>query len=118
MRFFKFLSIFLTFLFTCNSVFAFKYSNEDKDMFYSAFLEGYFTEIEKAVNKLDMEQEKKENFIKTIKENTNKKFLEDSSWSCIQTYPIRQIVAASVICTAPWANEQAEINKKLYEQIK
>ena len=97
---------------------AFQYCEEDKNMFYDAFLDGYFTEMEKTVDKLNIEQEKKDKFIASLKQRTNKTDLINSSWNCIQSYPIEQIVAASVICTSDWTNKQAEENKDLLDLLK
>ncbi len=117
----NFLKILIILLFTVNvSVFtyAFEYCEEDKNMFYNAFLEGYFTEMEKAVNKLEIEQVKKDKFLSSLKQRTNKTDLINSSWTCIQSYPIEQIVAASVICTSDWTNKQFEENKDLFDLLK
>ena len=43
---------FIIFLFTANSVFAYNYTENDKNMFYDAFLDGYFTEMQKVINNL------------------------------------------------------------------
>ncbi len=115
---FRYLILFLVFVFQINSAFAFTYSNSDKDMFYEAFLEGYFTEMEKSVNQLDIEPEKKTEFLSALKKRTNKQDLINSSWNCIQNYPISQIVAASVICTTEWTSLQFENNKDLFELLK
>lgn len=118
MRYLKFLLtlwiIFINFM----PSYAYKYSEQDKDMFYSAFLEGYFTEMEKAVEKLDVPQEKKDKFMLELKRKTNKQELVNSSWSCIEKYPINQIVSASVICTSDWTNRQTEKTKDLFDYLK
>ncbi len=101
-----------------NSAFAYKYSEQDKEKFYNAFLEGYYTEMEKSVNKLNIDQSKKTKFMTELKKRTNKEDLINSSWSCIQKYPIQHIVPASVICTAEWTTHQTERNKDLFELLK
>ncbi len=101
-----------------NYAYAYKYSEEDKEMFYNAFLEGYFTETEKSVNNLNIDASKKAQFLKELKQRIDKTELINSSWSCIQKYPIQQIVAASVICTADWNKSQTEKNKDLFEMLK
>ncbi len=108
----------LIFALNCNSVFAFNYTETDKEMFYDAFLDGYFTEIAKSINKLDIEQSQKDKLVKTIKQQTNKQELINSSWACIQKYPIQQIVPASVICTSDWTQKQALKNQNLFNSIK
>ena len=108
----------LIFALNFNSVLAFNYNETDKEMFYDAFLDGYFTEITKSVNKMDIEQSKKDKLVETIKKQTNKQELINSSWACIQKYPIQQIVPASVICTSTWTQKQALKNKELFNLIK
>ena len=106
------------FLFCINPIYAFEYSESDKEMFYSAFLDGYFTEMEKAVDKLDIAQEKKDKYIAQLKQRINREELMNSSWGCIKKYPLQQIVAASVICTADWNKKQSENNKDLFDLLK
>lgn len=101
-----------------NISFAFEYSQEDKDIFYDAFLDGYFTEIEKSVNKLNIEQEKKDLFMQNLKKRINRNELINSSWECINKFPIEQIVEASVICTSSWSQKQNENNKDLFNMLK
>lgn len=101
-----------------NSVSAYTYTENDKNMFYDAFLEGYFTEMEKSVNQLNIEQIKKEKFMNELKLKTKKQDLINSSWSCIKKYPLEQIVSASVICTSDWASKQTEINKELFKLLR
>lgn len=114
----KKLSYLLLILICANPVFAFKYSEQDKNMFYDAFLDGYITEMQKTVDQLEIEQEKKDKLINEIKKQTKKQDLINSSWACIQSYPIEQIVSASVICTSDWTNKQAEKNKNLFKMLK
>lgn len=97
---------------------AHKYGEEDKTMFYNAFIDGYITEMQKSVDKLDVEQEKKDKFMYLLKENIDKKFLIKSSWKCIQKFPIEQIVPASILCTSEWNKKQSEKNKDLFEVLK
>ncbi len=97
---------------------AFEYTEEDKNMFYDAFLDGYFLEMAKIVNKLDIESDKKEKYMNTLKESINRQELVNSSWDCIKKYPIQQIVTASVVCTSDWNDKQVIKNKKLYEMLK
>lgn len=101
-----------------NPAMAYKYTDEDKNMFYDAFLDGYFTEMQKSVNQLEIDQSKKTLFMSELKKRTNKHELINSSWSCIQKYPLQQIVPASVICTSEWTNKQTEKNKDLFELLK
>ncbi len=101
-----------------NTSFAFEYTQEDKDIFYDAFLEGYFTEIEKSINNINIEQEKKDKFIQNLKKRTNRNELINSSWSCIQKFPIEKIVEASIICTSDWSQKQIESNKDLFDMLK
>ena len=111
--------IFLSIIFSSlNISLAFEYSQEDKDIFYDAFLEGYFTEMEKSINNLNIEQEKKDNFIQNLKKRTNRNELINSSWNCIQKFPIEKIVEASVICTYSWTQKQIESNKDLFDMLK
>ena len=113
------LFIFLSIIFSSlNTSVAFEYTQEDKDIFYDAFLEGYFTEMEKSINNLNIEQEKKDNFIQNLKERTNRNELINSSWSCIQKFPIEKIIEASVICTSSWTQKQIENNKDLFDMLK
>ncbi len=108
----------LIFALNFNSVLAFNYTETDKEMFYDAFLDGYFTEITKSVNQMDIEQSKKDRIVETIKQQTNKQELINSSWACIQKYPIQEIVPASVICTSDWTQKQALKNRNLLNSIK
>ena len=62
----------LIFALNFNSVFAFNYTETDKEMFYDAFLDGYFTEIAKSINQMNIEQSKKDKLVETIKNQTNK----------------------------------------------
>lgn len=101
-----------------NPIYAFDYTAEDKNMFYSAFLDGYFAEMQKAVNQLNIDQSKKDSFMDELKKRTNKQELINSSWNCIQKYPLQQIVSASVICTSDWAGKQTQQNKDLFELLK
>ena len=108
-----FISLILS-LFMSNTAFAYNYTDNDKNMFYDAFLEGYFTEMQKNINNLDITPQQKENFMTALKENINRQELINSSWSCIEKYPIRQIITASVVCTYDWNNKQALFYKQLY----
>ncbi len=108
-----FLNLFLTF----NSVFAFEYSEQDKDMFYDAFIDGYMAEITKNINQLDIEQSKKDKFISSLKNSIDRQNLINSSWDCIKKYPIQQIVSASVICTEDWNNNQIKKNKEIFDLL-
>lgn len=111
--------IYLLLILICtNPVFAFNYSEEDKYMFYDAFLDGYITEVTKSVNQMEIEQDKKDKFLSEFKSKIDKQDLINSSWSCIQKYPIQQIVSASVFCTSDWTNKQFERNKDLFELLK
>ncbi len=98
--------------------YAFKYSENDKQMFYDAFLDGYYTEMQKSIDKLDIEQEKKDKFMAALKKNTNKQELINLSWDCIKTYSIKQIISAAVICTQDWNKVQRARNKDLFEMLK
>lgn len=111
-------SYLLLILICTNPVFAFNYTEEDKNMFYDAFLDGYITEMQKTVDQLEIEQEKKDKIMAAIKKQTKKQDLINSSWGCIQKYPIEQIVSASVICTSDWTNKQSERNKNLFKLLK
>ncbi len=114
----KKLSYLLLILICTNPVFAFNYTEEDKNMFYDAFLDGYITEMQKTVDQLEIEQAKKDKIMTEIKKQTKKQDLINSSWGCIQKYPIEQIVSASVICTSDWTNKQSERNKNLFKLLK
>ncbi len=113
-----FILLIFFFFFNFNPAIGFNYTEEDKNLFYEAFIDGYLTEMTKAVNQLEIEQTKKDKFISSLKQNINKKDLINSSWNCIQSYPIEQIVTASVICTYEWTNSQTQKNKKLFELLK
>ena len=117
MKKFSFLFLITIFLFS-NSAFAFQYCEQDKIMFYDAFIDGYITEMQKNVDKLNIKQEKKDQFMELLKQRVNREYLIKSSWNCIQAYPIKQIVSASVICTADWSKKQHENNKDLFELLK
>ncbi len=118
MNIIKSIAVFLVFSLSVNISYAYKYTEKDKDMFYNAFLDGYFTEMEKSVAKLNIDQAKKTQFMTQLKQRTNKQDLIKSSWDCIQKYPIQHIVPASVICTADWTQTQSEKNKELFEMLK
>ena len=112
---------FLTFILIfsgLNISLAFDYSEEDKNLFYNSFIEGYICEMTKIINQIDMEQSKKDKFLAELKKQINKEELVNSSWDCIKKYPINDIVSASVTCTADWSNKQIEKNKKLFSSIK
>lgn len=109
---------FIIFLLTANSVFAYNYTENDKNMFYDAFLDGYFTEMQKVINNLEIDQTKKDKFMTELKKNVNKQELIKSSWDCIKKYPIKQIISASVICTVDWNKSQENKNKELFELLK
>lgn len=104
--------------FNFNTVFAFNYNEADKNMFYDAFLDGYFTEMAKSVSQMDIEESKKEKLMNAIRKQTDKQELINSSWGCIQKYPIDQIVPASVICTSDWTKKQTIKNKDLFKLLK
>ncbi len=108
----------LLFLIFVTPVFAFEYSENDKTMFYNAFLDGYFTEMQKSINNLKIEQSRKDKLMSDLKANTNRQELMSSSWDCIQKYPIQQIVSAAVICTTEWNDKQISKNKELYDLLK
>ncbi|MBQ3641695.1 hypothetical protein II906_07225 [bacterium] len=114
----KLITLFLFFVFSFSPSFAFKYCNNDKTLFYDAFIDGYLTEMQKNVDKLDINAEKKTQFMYLIKKSLDKDYLIKSSWDCIQTYPIQQIVSASVICTMDWQNKQSQSNSDLFELLK
>ena len=105
-------------LVTVNIAFGFNYSDEDKNMFYDAFIDGYIEQMTNKINALDIEQQKKESIITEFKKLINKTELINSSWNCIQKYPINDIVSASINCTAEWTANQSEKNKKLLQSIK
>lgn len=102
----------------CNNCFAYQYCENDKRMFYDAFLDGYITEMKNNVAKLNIEQEKKDKFIYLLQKRIDREYLIKSSWDCIQKYPVQQIVSASVICTTEWNEKQTETNKDLFDLLK
>ncbi len=108
----------LLFLIFVNPAFAFEYTENDKVMFYNAFLDGYFTEMQKSINNLQIEQSRKDKLMSELKANTNRQELINSSWGCIQKYPIQQIVSAAVLCTTEWNGKQISQNKELYDLLK
>lgn len=119
LKLFKNINLILcSFLIFINQAFAFEYSENDKNMFYDAFIDGYIAELSKAVNKLDIDKTKKSEFINELKSKINKDELINSSWNCITKYPIEQIVAASVICTTDWSKTQNEKNKEIMKSLK
>ncbi len=103
-------------LFT-NTAFAFNYSDEDKNIFYDAFIEGYMQKISETVNSLDMEQTKKDIIINEFAKQIDKTDLMNSSWDCIKKYPINDIVKASVECTQDWTAKQAKIHQQIFKKI-
>ena len=105
-------------IFTVNFAAAFEYNENDKNMFYNAFIDGYVAEMTKSIEKLNIDEKKKKEFISKLKSQIDKQELINSSWKCITKYPIEQIVAASVICTADWNKMQNEKNKSLLEILK
>ncbi len=114
----KFYIILYCLFFCLNSASAFEYTENDKNMFYDAFIDGYIAEMTKSIEKLNIEKSKKQEFITKLKSEINKQELIESSWNCITKYPIEQIVAASVICTSDWNKKQSEKNKSLYKILK
>lgn len=108
----------IIFVLNFNPVFAFNYNETDKHMFYDAFLDGYFTEMAKSIDQMDIDESKRERLMNAIKKQTNKQELINSSWDCIQKYPIEQIVPASVICTSDWTKKQTIKNKNLFKLLK
>jgi hypothetical protein len=114
----KFLLLFLCLIGISNTCFAYKYCEDDKRMFYDAFLDGYITEMKSSVEKLNIEQEKKDKFISLLQERIDREYLIKSSWECIQKYPVEQIVSASVICTTEWNKKQTQTNKDLFDLLK
>lgn len=117
----RIISLFFTliiYVLSVNTTFAHKYGEDDKNMFYDAFIDGYILEMQKTIDKLDVEQEKKDKFMTLLKENIDKKYLMKSSWNCIQKFPIEQIVTASILCTSDWNKRQSEKNKDLFEVLK
>lgn len=118
MKMIKILLVFFFIIGSMNSVFAFKYCDEDKTLFYDAFLDGYITEMRKSVDKLNVDETKKEKFMYLLEKKINREYLVKSSWDCIQKYPISQIVSASVICTADWNKMQMQKNQELYKILK
>lgn len=111
-----FFVLFLMYL--SNNCFAYQYCENDKIMFYDAFLDGYITEMKKNIAKLNVEQEKKDKFISLLQKRIDREYLIKSSWDCIQKYPVQQIVSASVICTTEWNEKQTETNKDLFDLLK
>lgn len=101
-----------------NNCFGYTYCEDDKRMFYDAFLDGYITEMKNSVAKLEIDQEKKDKFISLLQKRIDREYLIKSSWDCIQKYPVQQIVSASVICTTEWNEKQTETNKDLFDLLK
>ena len=114
----KIFKLFILFFLFSNIAFAFEYSENDKEIFYDSFIDGYIEQMTIAVNSLDIEQAKKEKFLKEFIKNINKQNLINSSWGCITKYPIKDIVTASVVCTQEWTENQTVQNKKIFEAIK
>ncbi|MBQ9246323.1 hypothetical protein IJ182_08665 [bacterium] len=114
----KILLLILCVFLSNNISFAYNYSEEDKNMFYDSFIEGYIEQMTNSINNLAIDQNKKDTFIKEFVKLINRNELIDSSWSCIQKYPVNDIVSASITCTSNWTTQQTEKNKKLFESIK
>ena len=104
--------------FVSNTVLANQYSEEDKQLFYNAFIDSYIMEMQKVVDSLNIEQSKKDLFIKNLKKDIDKDYLIKSSWDCIQKFPIESIVQASILCTSDWNKKQSEKNKRHFEMLK
>ena len=111
--------LFLVFISVINySVKAFEYTEEDKNIFYDAFVEGYMQKMSETINSLDIEQAKKDKIIDEFAKQINKTDLINSSWNCIRKYPVNAIVQASVECTQDWRVKQSKINQELFKKIK
>lgn len=117
----KNLNIFLFFLFYClftNNAFCSQYNYMDKQMFYNAFIDSYIMEMQKVVDDLDIEQNKKELFMQNLKKDIDRDYLIKSSWDCIQKFPVENIVQASILCTSEWNKMQSEKNMKRFNMLK
>lgn len=110
--------IIFCFLAVSDIAYSFEYTDNDRDMFYDAFIEGYVQEMTKAVKNLNIDENKKEIFLKEFIKQINKTELINSSWQCIQKYPVNQIITASVVCTQDWNKMQTEKSRKIFEEIK
>ena len=110
--------LFILLFCTANTCFAFEYTDDDRDMFYDAFIEGYIQEMTNSINALNIDETKKHQFLKEFISQINRNDLINSSWNCIKNYPINEIVKASVVCTQDWSKQQTEKSKILFEKIK
>jgi hypothetical protein len=61
MRILKVFFIFIIYILSVNTTLAHKYGENDKNMFYEAFIDGYIIEMQKTIDKPDVELEKKRN---------------------------------------------------------
>ena len=110
--------LFIIYFFLSNNVFCFQYTEEDKQLFYDAFINSYISEMQRIVEDLDVEQNKKDLFMQNLKKDIDREYLMKSSWDCIQKFPIESIVQASILCTSAWNKKQSEKNKRRFEMLK
>ena len=113
----KKLIILVLIIFLGNYSFGFDYTEEDKKMFYDAFLNGYIDGMTDSISSSTLSQEKKEKFLTEFKKQINKDELIDFSWACIKKYPVTEIVSAALVCTSGWIDIQAARNKKLLDGL-
>ena len=109
--------ILMLFIFSCNSAFSFEYSETDKEMFYNSFLNGYIDGMTDTILASSLSKEKQQKYISEFKKQINRDELINSSWDCIKSYPVKEIVSAAVTCTSEWTDKQAAKNKKLLETL-
>ncbi len=114
----KILLCFVLFIIVSDISPAFDYTEEDKNLFYDSFTEGYIEQITKAVQAAEIDDNKKNKFISEFPKIIDRNELINSSWECIKKYPINEIVQASITCTAGWTQNQTEKNKALFNAIK
>lgn len=117
----KTLKIYLFFIFyllLSNNTFCSQYTEEDKQLFYDAFINSYINEMQRIVENLNVEQTKKDLFMQNLKNNIDRDYLIKSSWDCIQKFPVESIVKASILCTSTWNKKQSEKTKNYFEELK
>ena len=110
--------IILAFIIGANTSFGFNYTDDDRDAFYDAFIEGYIERTIKELDKYNVDSTKKERFEQELRAQINKKDLINSSWQCIKQYSLDEIIPATVICTYDWTKRQTIKNRELYNSIK
>lgn len=89
-----------------SSVFAYQYSEAEKNAMYDLFIASYLSSATQEIQKYPIANDKKQQMINFVKNNVNKQQLINQTWGCVQSkHPTDQQGVQS--CFIPFAKQQS-----------